>query len=189
MIAWRVNQTQIAQVRHDLAAIPGAADRALCRAINKTLTGLNTDVSKEVRKIYNLKASVVKADFRIYRATYEQLGGKFVASGKPQGLNKFSPKQNKRGVSVKIMKAEPRKTVKHAFIWNNAVFRRQRQDNGRLVGRLPILYLTGPRVEDALAKPEVLSRVQSQADARFTANAEHEVDYILSSINGGGTGA
>lgn len=187
MMTWSANPQHMARVQQMLHHAPEAAKTATMRAINKTLTGVITDATKEVRNVYNIKASRVKRNFQTVRATKERLSGKFVSKGDPITLMQFSAKQNARGVSVKIMKSGARKTIKHAFIAegknnNTLVFHRLQDASGNMVRRMPIWAMTGPRIEDALAKPAVQSRLATKMDDRLKTNCEHEADYMLSQL-------
>jgi hypothetical protein len=58
------------------------------------------------------------------------------------------------------------------------IFWRATQD-GVTVGRYPIHRLEGPRIEDALNKPEVLPALQKKADDTLQKRLEAEANYIL----------
>jgi len=187
MVTWTVNQAHLDRVQQMLAHAPDAAKTASMRAINKTLTGIITDATKEVRNVYNIKASRVRKNFQTVRATKERLIGKFASKGDPISLMQFGAKRNASGVSVKILKSAGRKTIKSAFIatgrhGNVLVFHRVWRTQTQMVGRMPIWAMTGPRIEDALAKPAVQARLQSKADDRLRTNCEHEADYMLSQL-------
>ncbi|NLC71168.1 MAG: hypothetical protein GX751_07415 [Desulfuromonadaceae bacterium] len=181
-----INQQQLDHLKASLWKIRDGATVVLRRAINDTLTGVKTDADREVRAVYNLKSARVKKDFKLRRATDSNLSGAFVASGEPVGLFQFGAKQNKKGVSVKVLKSEPRKTVRHAFIripatrayTGRQVFWRAKEE-GKMVGRDPLHRLEGPRIEDALAKPEVQKALEQKASERLNKYLDHETSYLL----------
>jgi len=157
------------------------------RAINSTLAGVRTDAVDEVYKVMNLTKTRIRKDFKVTKANAAVPKGKVTASGKPVGLASFSgTAQRAKGTSVKVNRLGQRTIIKHAFIAEikNAknVWRRifiPGGPRGKRVARLPIDRLTGPRIEDIIAKPAVMSVVMAKAGARFAANIDHVTEYLL----------
>jgi hypothetical protein len=157
------------------------------RAINSTLAGVRTDAVDEVYKVLNLTKTRIRKDFKVTKANAAVPKGKVTASGKPVGLASFSgTSQRAKGTSVKVNRLGQRTIIKHAFLAEiknaNNVWRRILKPGGpkgKRVARLPIDRLTGPRIEDIIAKPAVMSTVMDKAGARFAANIDHVTEYLL----------
>ena len=179
-----IDKDQLAEVKAATRHIKNGFRTAVGRSIKKTLSTMKTNASQEIRKDLAVKASIVAKELKVYTAAYRYMQGKFVDVSYPLGLIHFGAKQNKTGVSVKVKKAVRRTTVKHAFIArgrndNRQVFWRERQ-GGKMVPRLPIEKLTGPRIADILANPKVFDVVMKNADAALAANLDHETEYLIS---------
>jgi len=192
-----IDQGQLLKVKMMLAGVKKAAPRVISRAMNKTLTGIQSKAAKEVSGEYNITQKQVKPDFTLSKASVARLAAGFYSTGRPRSLTSFSgTRQTKKGVSVKIKKNGPRKTLKHAFIATSRhvkqkardagrgkqVFWRARGDSGMLVSRYPIHRLTGPRVEDHLGKPLVFERILRYGGERYKIVIDQELNYELSKL-------
>jgi len=203
MITVEIDQAQLAKVEFMLAGIKDGSSTVLMRSINKTLSGVQTDLNKETRKILNIKASRVKKDMSVYKATKTRLRGQVDSSGRPVGLTNFTgTAQRKSGVSVSVRKDTPRTILKRAFIAtglnnNTHVFWRTwhgvKRDGVASVHyaklprryRLPIKTLYGPRIQDIQSDPAVINPVQNAAGVRLKTNINHELSYFLEKYNNG----
>ena len=183
-----IDKNDIARIKSDFLLMEGEVPVALSRAINRTLTAVNTAGSVQVRKHYNLKASRVKKNFSVKKATKSYLNASWKSQGEPIGLINFGARQNKKGVSVKVTASGSRETVNTAFIQVGKnkvqhVFWREKVGGVR-VGRYDIERLTGPRIEDALAKDSVQKALQQTADETLKKRLDAEANYILSKAKG-----
>lgn len=183
-----IDKNDIARIKSDFLLMEGEVPVALSRAINRTLTAVNAEGSVQVRKHYNLKASRVKKNFSVTKATKNYLNAAWKSKGEPVGLINFGARQNKKGVSVKVAASGSRETVRTAFIQVGKnkvehVFWREKVGGVR-VGRYDIERLTGPRIEDALAKDSVQKALQQTADDTLKKRLDAEANYILSKAKG-----
>jgi len=183
-VSIQINQDDINRIKRDFLLMSGEVPLAASRAINRTLTAVGTEASVQVRKTYNLKASRVKKNFLTRKATKNNLSASWRSRGEPVGLIQFGARQTQRGVSVKVETADPRKVIDHTFIQVGRnqikhVFWREKK-GGVMVGRYDVHRLTGPRIEDALAKPEVQKALQKTADETLAKRLDAEANYILS---------
>jgi hypothetical protein len=181
----RIDRDAIARIKRDFLLMGSEVPVALSRAINRTVTTVQTEASKQVRKEYNLKAARVKKNFSLGKSTKNNLSAHWRSKGEPVGLLNFGARQNKKGTSVKVLKSSSRKTVRHAFIQvgrnkQKHVFRRELDSSGKMVPRYDIHRLTGPRVEDALSKDHVQKALQDKADTYLQTRLDAEANYILS---------
>lgn len=178
-----IDRQQLARATLLLSSVKNGASRAIARAINKTLDGIKTDASVEIRIIVTARKKDVDRTFSLSRATATRPQGSFRSTGRPLPLIAYSVRQTKKGVSIQVRRDRPRKVIPHAFIatmktGHRGAFWRQKV-NGRIVGRLPIEELSGPRVPDILSNEPVMVNVLASARERIDKNMAHEIDYEL----------
>ncbi|MBF0395771.1 MAG: phage tail protein [Desulfobacterales bacterium] len=195
-ISVSINQSDLNAVRLLLNGLQNSVPKVLCRAINKTLSGVQTDAVSEIADELNLTKTRIRKDFKISRASLSNTSGKVVSKGKPVGLASFiGTRQTKTGVSVKVKKQGKRSVLKHAFIakaktaenvwWRKySGTRKQFRPNFKYAKlpkkyKLPIQRLTGPRIQDIFAKDKVIKKVETKAKVRLDKNFAHEIDYEL----------
>lgn len=193
---WRELQLALRNVRN-------GAPRALKSAVNRTLTGVKTDMARETQQRLALKQQRIKEDIKIAKkATTRDFSGRVSSSGQPVSFYQFGAKQRKKGVSVRVLKSEGRKTVRGAFIargkyGNKMVFWRQvTSDNAGKINtkkkkpwmvyaklpeeyRYPVEALHGPRIQDITARPEVMQAVQDKATVRLRKELASQTDRLL----------
>lgn len=164
--------------------------QAAARALNKMADQAKTAAAREVRSAgYNLKASVIKAQMRVKRATPGQLTASVVASGRPIPLIQYGARQTGRGVSVSVQKG--RKVIAGAFIAtmrSGHVGVYVRESGGKHVKvkkggkaswhELPIRQLFGPSVPDALANKAVQDALQTLVAEKLPRLIEHEHAWL-----------
>ncbi len=171
----------LAEAQKTLADIRDGTKKAIVRALNRTVTAVQSDAVKAVAAEFNLTQKDIRHDFTIKKANYGDFSAYVQAAGKPTPLIKFiRTRQTQKGVSVQVKKSRSRAVIKHAFIVTQrsgyrGVFLRV----GR--ARYPIKQRYGPRVPDILSNPEVMGPILEQARERLDKNFEHEVDFLLES--------
>ena len=181
---------QMADVRKMLWGIRGGVNKVLVLAVNRVVVGGRTDFTKETTKILNAKVSYVRKRISISKASLSssKLSARLYSSGTPMPLIDFTgTRQNKTGTSVQVYRTLPRKTIKHAFMLNTVtvggskyhnVYERIRKD-GKRVARLPIRVLRGPRMQDVMAKPEVIKPTLVKIGVRLRDRLDHETQRLL----------
>jgi len=179
----QVNQHELNRACLLLSTVKGGAAKVTARAINRTLTGVKTDASSEIRSVVTATKKYVDRTFKIQKASNARLQGAISSTGSPLPLVSFSTRQTKKGASVQVRKDRPRKVIPHSFhaimkSGHKGVFWREKV-GGRMVGRLPIRELYGPRVPDIFSNEPVMKVVIAKANERMTKNLAHEIDYEL----------
>jgi hypothetical protein len=114
----KVDISNIDQLRKQFD--PEKVDKAFWSALKRTTAKTKTQVSKEIRKIYAIKAGDVNKHVRSYRAQDSYV---IDYSGSPISLRKFGAKTRtvstargvRKGVSVKVKKTKRRDLVKSGF--------------------------------------------------------------------------
>ena len=128
----RVERDDIRELQRTLRGIRNGVPRVLKNSVNKTLPGIRTDMARETQQRLALKQSRIKKDIKVVkRASTSDFSGQVRSKGQPVSLHSFGAKQKKRGVSVRVLKSEGRKTIRGAFIaqgkhGNTMVFWRQK---------------------------------------------------------------
>lgn len=114
-------------------------DKALVRAVNRTIEQAQTRMSREISREYNIKSGDVKARMFIRRASSRQGSFRIEASlevssrkGRSANVIRFDAKQTPKGVSVKIRRTGGRQVIRGAFIANKGRTVFQRVGDARL---------------------------------------------------------
>jgi hypothetical protein len=157
---------------------------ATVRALNRALDSSNTETSREIRKVYNLKDRAVKAALRKIRASKSRLWAELRIEGSRIGLIEFDARWRqgqKVGATVQVKIGGGRKTVAGAFIAAG----RGGQNVFRRVGnrRFPIRRLTSVSIPQAFDNESVTTAVQRIAAAVFDKNFEQQIVF-LRGLNG-----
>uniref|UniRef100_A0A6M3J2P2 Putative minor tail protein n=1 Tax=viral metagenome TaxID=1070528 RepID=A0A6M3J2P2_9ZZZZ len=181
-----ISQSDLNKAKFMLAGIKGAYPRVLTRSINKALTGARTDAVGEIAKDLNLTKTRIRKDFSTINANYSTLSGKLVSTGKPVGLIEFKARQTKKGTGFQVKKTGKRTVISSAFIQtsNTAknVFIRKRISGKKRVARLPIERLSGPRIQDIYAKPEIYDATRGSGLARMAKEFDRLLDMELKKL-------
>ena len=180
---------------------PSVINLALARAINRVTASGKTAASREIRRKYRIKKRDLDKNMSTPKASRVKPVGSIFTWGKPISLNYFSPKQNKRGVSVNI--SGQRKTIPHAFL----AAMPPRDARGRLQGpgrrgvyirsakgysqksieytpggRLPIVRMVSLSQGTMFANPLVIDKTLQRVGDMFPPRMEHELRFILSGL-------
>lgn len=176
-------QRRLDALRNDTARVVAA------RALNRTAEQARTQMSREIRAEFNLKAAKVNEKLKVKRATFKagMLGlqaelSSRDPSGRRRAINvvSFGARKTKAGVSVKIKRSGARKTIRGAFIGNKGrtVFIR--------VGtkRLPIKPVQTIDVPQMFNVRRINAAVVAAIRGRFPVIFERELAYELSKFSG-----
>ncbi|MDX9819494.1 MAG: phage tail protein [Desulfococcus multivorans] len=199
--AINISAADMERVHFMLAGIKNAPERVITRSLNKTLAGVKTDASAEIRKTLNVKKAEVDKTFRIGKATAANLTASIMTTGAPLPLGSFlNSRQTKTGVSVVIKKDRGRKILRRTFkartkSGHAGIFERDYRQAAApgtpakipyaklpKKYRLPISEKFGPRVPDIMENEPVMNTVLAQAGRRLQKNLKHELDYELSTL-------
>lgn len=182
-----------------LAGIKNGRERALTRAINRTLITVRAEASRAVAEDTGLKVSVVKKAMKIANATFGTLTGGVLVTGKRIPLIEFGatgpdPSRGARGTVVRASTGPGRsQAYPGAFIarvmpsagskLHKGIFIRVGRSIRRSVGsrgfNLPIKQLFGPSLPKVAANAAVLAAVRATADDTLQKNLDHEVKFLL----------
>ncbi|MBU1054850.1 MAG: hypothetical protein KKC46_13640 [Proteobacteria bacterium] len=209
MDAIRINPKDLEEVRKTLRFLRGEeTTKALMRSLNKTVIGVKTDASVEIRKSVAAKKTVVDKTFKTPKASINSLKASFICTGRPLPLINYNVKQTNTGVLVQVKKNRPLKIIPKAFIatvrtakqkelgyaghkgvfWRKWHEKKTLSKKGRFFAagtlpakyRLPIEQLFGPRISDIISNKPIIDKIQKKACERLIKNTEREVDFLLS---------
>ncbi|SEM75168.1 Prophage minor tail protein Z (GPZ) [Syntrophus gentianae] len=200
MIRISIDPIDQARVRNILSGMKNMGERVLSRSLNKTITGVKTDASTEIRQELNAKKAAVDETFTLNKATIKKLSASIVSTGKPLALIDFvGTRQTNKGVSVLVKKTGARKIIPGAFIatmkeghkgvfWRNWHGVKRTKSTKIKYGALPKKYRLpmserfGPRVPDILGNDSVMGTVLKKASDRLHTNIESELNYELGKL-------
>lgn len=174
---------QIEKAERMLEHIPGAAPKAMARAINRATDSAKTEAARTVTRGYHIRHRDVLDTIKIHRATPDDLNAIILSRGNLIPLMKFRvspnrPTPGKKRTVVARVKRNGGGSITNAFV--------TRLKNGH-VGvfnragkrRFPIEQRYGPSVPEMLNSPSVTQRVQQMASVRLEQRLDHEIDRIL----------
>ncbi|ARD47578.1 phage tail protein [Sporosarcina sp. P33] len=194
-IVIKVDDATLRDIRVKLAEIPEKAPNAISASLNRTVTNISSNLSKEIRKTYTVKARDIKDTITRTRANPKKLSASVQSKGGTMGLDKFKTSalmvtKNKGGVKSVQLNCKPikaavkkgrLKTVVNAFAAtaNGAkIFKRKTKK------RLPIERLHGPSVPQMAGNPQVVEVVEREGQAMFDRRIDHEINRILDKLGG-----
>lgn len=176
---------------------PAEINRRLPRVVRATAKGSITPTSKKVRELYTIKAGPLKK--RIAVRDVNVADRSFVLRGFKStiGIRNFSASQNKRGVSVRVLKGSARTQLRAAFgpasgLNANPVFftrlsprgeplpfREVRAGSNRGKVKQQLRAIKGPSAADMLNRDEVESAIADFAAPRYATELQRAIDRAL----------
>lgn len=179
-----IDKESIKDVERRLGKFPDKAPNAIANALNRSVSNVSSNIVKEVRKNYHIKAVDVKNTLKIFKASRSRLGAEVRSSGKPLGLNKFkvSPKtvNPKRKTQLKIaVKKDGVKQILGAFIANLNGIKVFKREGKR---RFPIARKFGPSVPQMIGNKERVNTINHEAWLTYEKRLNHEINRVLSRI-------
>jgi len=168
-----------------ISDLPAAAARAL----NKTITGLRTEVTAEVRSRYAVKAKDVRGTMRVIKAHKRNPEARLKIrtarsiplvsfNALPRAPRTTRPAQGKPGVTVRVLASGGRKKLHKVFVarmgsGHVGIYERTSKKS------LPIRELYGPTFLPYLQRDTVDERITDRVNDRLWKNLEHEADREL----------
>lgn len=176
-----VGERVLMDTQRKLGEFKNKAPNAIANSLNRAVNNINSNISKEARKRYVIKASDIKSTLTKTRASRSRLSALVKSEGKLIGLDKFkvTPKtvDPRRKKPIKIgVKKNGAKAVLGAFvadIHGTKIF--QRTDKSRL----PIQRLVGPSVPQMIGNAEIKSKIEQDGYETFSKRLDHEISRIL----------
>lgn len=171
---------------------PKIVKQSLDRAIRTAAERVRTQISRDVRQRYNIKAGDVGKSVTLRAISQDGIVNRLLAyTGARISLARFGarPRQvrvGKRkytGVTVQVLKAEPRQLVKGAFLAQglNANEGTPQQVFQRIGdARLPIRKLTGPAIPTMVANPKIIAQASDTATDVMNREFIRQMELLMS---------
>lgn len=158
-------------------------DKAMRRAINRTIDQVATEANRRIRDRYNVRARAVSRAMKKKKVSARagSLTAEIEIRGRRIGLIEFAARQTGKGVSVKVLKAGPRKVVKGAFIATNTAT--QYRGVWRRVGasRYPIRNLVSISIPQAFFSESVSRAVEKLVAEKFPQTLRQNLEFVVRS--------
>jgi hypothetical protein len=194
-----INVKGLGAVKDLMLELGNNSKRALSRTINRTVNGVRTDITVEIKDSVDLTTAFIQKQtgmksqrtFFIHRATPSYPRGSISTRGANVPLVQYSNQRGTRkrfpkSIKVRVKKDRGYHKVRHMFIpvlksGHRGLFETI-PGSKTAAGNTKIKQKYGPRVPDILSNKEVLSKVERKAGERLQKNLTHEVDYLLSIV-------
>lgn len=179
-----IDAQAVREVEQKLGQFANRAPNAISSALNRTVTNIASNITKEVRARYHIKAGDVNSSIKKTKSTKSSLSAEVRSRGTTIPLDKFkvSPKtvNPKRKSQLKIaVKKDGIKQVLGAFIANlNGIKAFKREGKSRL----PIKRLFGPSIPQMAGEHEIVEKVNENGWTTYHTRLNHEVNRILSRL-------
>ncbi len=185
----KIDQTDVERIKRDLRHVNDGLPISVMRALNRTVTGIRTDMVEIARREYTVKAKAARANISLIKARKGSLSAVVESRGKPIPMIDFaiypSKPQPRRKVPIKaeIIRGKRESVGGGAFVavmpsGHKGVFWRAKE-GGKKVSRLPIHELPGPRIEDLYARPAITAEIERKADKRMAKELDHQADNLF----------
>lgn len=176
-----VDERSIRETQQRLGDFERRAPSAISNALNRGMANVNTNIKREVRKEYHIRAGDVNATLTKIRASRGSLSAGVLSKGHLIGLDKFkiSPKtvnpKRKTPITAAVKKSGGGKlgSAFPADINGMKIFRRSGKS------RLPINRLFGPSVPQMLDNEGMVHEIERQGQETFEKRLDHEINRIL----------
>lgn len=161
-----------------LKDVPAAFTKAELAALNRTARSARTELSRQVRARYNVKAREIKRGMRVTSATIDNQTASIRTSGRPIPLVVFAARQAPQGVSFIIRKSDGRKLLAHTFLAKMpsgkiGVFMRAGKS------RLPIKTQFGPSLPQMAGEDEIQNALNGFIAEKLPAELDHQLEFYL----------
>ena len=207
-----LNWADFQNVKRKLAGVKGAAPKVIQMAVNRTMTGVRTDIVNEVSSVITPPKKRIRETIKIEKMTRSRERGVVTCKGEPIELVHFKARETNKGVTVQVLKKSSRSLIKHAFkatmksghvgvFWRKEwggtrrPWKGKKFPYGKLPGkkggrltkyRGPIEKLFSLSVPQVLGNPPTMDIVLKSAKARLKKNLDQALNYELSKLRNRG---
>ena len=163
-----------------LVGIKKGYDAATSRAMNRAATSGRSAAVRTIREEYTIKASTVRSNFKILKATRTSLEAIVYSKGPQIPLVNYrvSPKTDTTGakrkqVRVAVKKKGGLKPLGQSFIYKGRPLQRLGSSS------LPVKEVYGPAIPLIAGNDAVQKNVEKTMEETFLKRLDHEVKYLL----------
>lgn len=181
----KFDEAKLRRIQLMLRDIPRQMPRVVSSAINKTAAMARTQVVRRIASEVGVKQKRIKQRVTLQKATFTCWRARIGIGARRLPLMAFGARQKKKGVSYKIEKSGPRKTLKSAFIatmktGHEGVFMRGGPR------RLPIFERFGPSIGQVFENaPAVAKEVTRSAYVNLQRHIDSQIARALSKLKRG----
>lgn len=180
------NADQISGAMRTLSHIPGAAPKAIAKALNRASETAKTEAARKVRESYYIKHGDILRTIKLKKATPSNLSSMVISTGRPIALAKFKitparPSSKRKSPIIARVKKGEGGPIAHAFV--------ARMKSGHVgvfnrVGKSskPIDQRYGPSVPQMLGSSTVTGWVEQKSREKLTERLEHEINRVLGGV-------
>ncbi|QGQ95864.1 hypothetical protein EHS13_13755 [Paenibacillus psychroresistens] len=183
----KVTAPQIDRAIKLLNHIPGAAPKAIFRAINRAADTARTEAARKVRETYYIDYGAILSTIRIRKATNSRLSARVTSRGHATPLYAFrvTPKQispkRKTPIIVKVKRGEGG-PIKRAFVAKIYGMTNIYERVGKK--RIPVRTLYGPPIPQMIGNKTVAAWVEQKAVEKLNDRIDHEISRELEAFEG-----
>lgn len=178
------NKNALEKAAKLLSEVPNGYEAAVSRSMNRAATAGRSAAVSTIRQEYTIKASTVRRNFTIHKATRSDLEALVTSKGPriPLVNYKTRPKTDTTGnarkpVRVAVKARGGLKPLGKSFVYRGKIL--QRLDTSSL----PVQEVYGPAIPVLSGNNEVVDNVEKTMQETFLKRLDHETGYLL----GGGT--
>ncbi|MBY0088115.1 phage tail protein [Brevibacillus brevis] len=184
---------QIEKAERLLQHIPGGAQKALSRSMNRAVDSAKTEASRKARETYHIRHKDVLDTIKVSKSSPSDLSAMVLSRGHVLPLTKFITRPNKpqpaKAAALRWNKGRPFNlvvrvkrgeggSIKKAFVaqmksGHLGVFHRSNKN------RLPLVQRFGPSVPEMLGNIRVTDAVERRATAVMDERLDHEIKRML----------
>lgn len=196
MASVKLDNNDLYEIQRTIKTFKGAKV-VIQRATNDALSGIRTESVKLIGAKVTAKAATIRKHFKVKKMFAADLSANIECTGKPLPLIDYSANKVKKGVSIKVLKANKRTTLKHTFIatmksghrgvfWREWDGERVKPDPTKRYANLakskyalPINELYGPPIPDIYDDPQVMTPVLANANIRLQNRLEYHTNRLI----------
>lgn len=154
-------------------------EKAIVRALNRTVDNVRAAAVRKIRETYTLKAGTVRQQMSVEKAWGGRLSASVVANGRPIPLYEFAARWSPRmpGASFAVKRGQ-RKTLKNTFVatmqsGHTGVYERQGKQ------RLPIDEKYSVGIPGMFGAKEMTKALSSVGVERFQINLAQQIRFLF----------
>lgn len=167
-----------------LSEVPNGYEAAISRSMNRAATAGRSAAVSTIRQEYTIKASTVRRNFSIHKATRSDLEALVTSKGPriPLVNYKTRPKTDTIGnarkpVRVAVKTRGGLKPLGKTFVYRGRILQRLGTSS------LPVQEVYGPAIPVLSGNNEVVDNVEKAMQETFLKRLDHETGYLLGGGN------
>lgn len=193
-----ISEKRLEEVRNLLSHIPGGAEKAVARALNRSLEGARTEAARLMKDRYTMKVSDFKKQFVIIKASPGNLVARVMTRGARSAITEFkhtpSSPPRQKGIPVAARKKVTTEIVAgQTKGWSHAFLARMRSGHLGLwtrsetektsKGKALIHEFFSLGVPHMFGYGPIIRRVVETASERLNKELDHQIQFFLSGGN------